>query len=869
MNEGGRVRISAVVCTLNRAAYLAKAVESLINQTYPKEYYEIIVVDNGSTDNTREVVEQFGQFAKIRYIYEPTKGLCQARNTGWQAAGGKYVAYLDDDAIACPRWLEKMMESFETIKPAPASVGGRAVPIWECERPAWLEERILGVYAIVDWGNHARFLKPSSPERHVGCNVAYSRKVLQECGGFNINLGRKGKNLLSNDEHLIRKYMDSHGLGIYYNPEILVDHLVPKERLTRRFMLRRHFWQGISDVVEWYEESPSPPGRLWCLMSGLEGLICVSLLLMSFLLRSFLRAPLAVARELSTIETARNYLFRRFDRFCSSFGQACAYLQIGMGRLVKGTRKGVALQREATDSSRPPPKYWNRMAWWSHPYVLLKRNLLGIGGIAILAIAGLYIAGALVEPLRWYLVGIASGLLLLCGGILVLTYARLLLETKLSAIKDDVFIIGYDILKEQNKLAEKVSQLESQAGNDRKAKRPPKKTSNEDDGASTVCSQFNNGLQHMDEFSHVAYCTGPAQLAYLLSAFEVYGISPGDCLIYIQTASSAVDLLKTLPSVCGHIGMKMGDASLLPSPTLKETLALRRNTGHAHPSAFWYCWAGRGREPIMRKFRRILPDMVFEYYDGFRSPVVALEQGKNRLSLSDANHIGDLRQLAVERLLRPDGYFMLDDGLFTKYAPTEAQRRTHYIPLNVAQDKIRLVGQMLDEIDGGVPLEDSPGAVLLPGMFSERREFASPADELKMYDDLLGVIRSVSRTTPILVKPHPRTSPEKMHGLGDICAKYKAELYSRQQLIEYILDKSGRRDVAVIGPPSTALLSTIQFGYGRAFCPSQQLMASYIDPEYANDPWITSDHELMETAGVNMVNSLQELADMLRREKTS
>jgi len=425
MSEGAMVRISAVICTLNRAAYLAKAVESLINQTYPKEYYEIIVVDNGSTDNTREVVEKFSQLARIRYIYEPIKGLCQARNTGWQAAGGKYVAYLDDDAIACPHWLEKMMKAFETGKPAPASVGGRVVPIWESERPAWLEEQMLGAYAIVDWGKKARFFKPSSPEHHVGCNVAYKREVLQECGGFNVNLGRKGKNLLSNDEHLIRKYMDSHGLAIYYDPEILVDHLVPKERLTRRFMLRRHFWQGVSDVVEWYEQSVSAPKRLWLLLSGLEGLAWVVLYLIGFLLWSFFRRPVSVARDLSKIETARNYFFQSFDRFCSSLGQAYTYLGIGMGRLVEGTKKRVATEQRTSDFSYPPPKNWNRMAWWSYPYVMLKRNFLGIGGISFFVIAGLYIAGALIEPLRWYLVGIASALLLLGGGVLVLLYIRL------------------------------------------------------------------------------------------------------------------------------------------------------------------------------------------------------------------------------------------------------------------------------------------------------------------------------------------------------------------------------------------------------------------------------------------------------------
>ena len=428
VSEGGVVRISAVVCTLNRAAYLAKAVESLVTQTCPKEYYDIIVVDNGSTDNTREVVEQFSQCARIRYIYEPIKGLCQARNTGWRAAGGQYVAYLDDDAIACPHWLENIMEAFETVKPAPASVGGRVVPIWESERPAWLTERMLAAYAIVDWGNHARFLRPLSREHHVGCNVAYRREVLQECGGFNVNLGRKGTNLLSNDENLIRKYMDSHALGIYYDPEILVQHLVPKERLTRRFMLRRHFWQGVSDVVLWYEESPSPPRRLWSLLSALEGLAWVGLALVWFLLRFLFRRPWVVVSDLTAIETVRDRFFRGFHGPWASLGQSWGYLQIGTGRCSRRIREGVPPKEAAREPLRRPPKNWNRLTLWSYPYLMLKKTFLGIGGVALLVIVGLYVAGALVEPLRWYLVGSATALLLLGGGLLALSYARFVLN---------------------------------------------------------------------------------------------------------------------------------------------------------------------------------------------------------------------------------------------------------------------------------------------------------------------------------------------------------------------------------------------------------------------------------------------------------
>jgi len=393
-----------------------------------------------------------------------------------------------------------------------------------------------------------------------------------------------------------------------------------------------------------------------------------------------------------------------------------------------------------------------------------------------------------------------------------------------------------------------------------------KKASNEDDGASTVYARLSNGLQHMAEFSNVAYCVGPFQLAYLLSSLQVSGILPESCMILLFAAIYGVsndDLLKALRLVCEQLGMKTGDASHLPSHTLKEAHSLRRNAGHARHSAFWYCKGGLWPLSALSHLRKALPDTVFEYYDGLGSHISELEQERKRLSLSDARGIGDLRQLAVQRLMRPDQYFMPDDGLWEKYAPTEVQSRTHYVPLKVTQEKIRLVGQMLDEIDVGQHPVDAPGTVLLTGMYSDWHKAVSLVDELNMYAEILEVIRSVSRTTPILVKAHPRTFPEKMQGLEDICAKYNAVLHTRQQLVEYMLEKSGRRDVVVIGPPSTALLSTIQFGYGRALCLSKRLIKSYLGNHERDDRLLTGVDLLSET-GVTIIDSLADLPEFLR-----
>ena len=242
-------KISAIVCTHNRAEYLKWAVESLLKQALPREDYEVIVVDNASTDNTKNVIGSLvGQpDGLLRYVFEEQLGLSAARNRGLKEARGRYVAFLDDDAVACGTWLEGILDIFESLDPTPGCVSGKILPIWEGARPEWLEKRLEGHLALQDWGDEAHFI--GSREWFAGANVSYPKDILEEAGGFDVSLGRIGNNLLSMEENLVREKLEAMGYAYYYDPAVMVEHHIRTERLNRDWFVRRSYWNGVSQAV--------------------------------------------------------------------------------------------------------------------------------------------------------------------------------------------------------------------------------------------------------------------------------------------------------------------------------------------------------------------------------------------------------------------------------------------------------------------------------------------------------------------------------------------------------------------------------------------------------------------------------------------
>lgn len=238
-------RISAIICTHNRAGYLAGAIASLLRQEFG-EPYEVLVVDNASTDDTRTIVEPFLQDSRLRYVPEPTLGLSVARNTGATHAAAPLLAYLDDDAIASPQWLRVLSEAFQADENL-AIAGGRVLLDWEGRLPPrWLSANLASSLGAYDLGNApVKIQQPGQTPR--GVNYALRRDFWESVGGFSEQLGRVGNTLLSNEELHLTELALRQGKTVRYLPDAEVTHRVAPERRHQGWFLERSWWQGVSE----------------------------------------------------------------------------------------------------------------------------------------------------------------------------------------------------------------------------------------------------------------------------------------------------------------------------------------------------------------------------------------------------------------------------------------------------------------------------------------------------------------------------------------------------------------------------------------------------------------------------------------------
>jgi glycosyltransferase involved in cell wall biosynthesis len=239
------VEIAAIICTHNRDEYLGAAIDSLLQQD--GDNYEVIVVDNASSDRTHQVVASRLSNPRLKYVYESNLGLSVARNRGAAATNAPILAYLDDDAIASPQWLKIIIGAYKNNNRL-AIAGGKVTLIWPegVKPPRWISSGMAGSLGAYDLGDEMIYLEnPNLTPR--GLNYSLRRSFLEEIGGFDLNLGRVGKNLLSNEELYMTERAIAIGWQVAYLPNAIADHHVAPERLKPTWFLRRSWWQGISE----------------------------------------------------------------------------------------------------------------------------------------------------------------------------------------------------------------------------------------------------------------------------------------------------------------------------------------------------------------------------------------------------------------------------------------------------------------------------------------------------------------------------------------------------------------------------------------------------------------------------------------------
>lgn len=261
-------KISAIICTHNRDNYLGAAIDSLLVQDFDE--FEVVVVDNGSSDRTRQVVEDRLSHPHLKYAFEPILGLSVARNRGAKESSGEIIAYLDDDAVASAGWLRVLYQAYRQNEKL-AIAGGKVTLIWpeDVTPPPWLSPGLSGNLGAYDLGNALVYIDRSGLTPR-GLNYSIRRSFLEQIGGFDPNLGRVGKNLLSNEELHTTDLALKLGWQVAYLPEALVAHNVAPERLNRQWFLSRGWWQGISEC---YREQISGRAGAAQLSRGGERLI--------------------------------------------------------------------------------------------------------------------------------------------------------------------------------------------------------------------------------------------------------------------------------------------------------------------------------------------------------------------------------------------------------------------------------------------------------------------------------------------------------------------------------------------------------------------------------------------------------------------
>ena len=238
------MKVSVILCTYNRCASLGKALESVAASRLPNSLdWEVLVVDNNSKDQTREVVQSFcDRYPRFRYVFEPQQGKSNALNRGIREARGSVLAFTDDDVTVEPTWLQNLTSALDGSEWS--ATGGRVRPARSFEAPRWLPlegpHNMGGILAMFDLGDEPKQLDRPP----IGNNMAVRKEMFEKYGCYRVDLGpRPGSEIRDEDTEFGRRLLAA-GERLRYEPFAVIYHDVPEKRVTKAYFLRYWFDTG-------------------------------------------------------------------------------------------------------------------------------------------------------------------------------------------------------------------------------------------------------------------------------------------------------------------------------------------------------------------------------------------------------------------------------------------------------------------------------------------------------------------------------------------------------------------------------------------------------------------------------------------------
>ena len=234
--------LAVVLCTYNRSGLLAGALDALTGQVDAPPY-EVVVVDNNSTDDTARTAARFAADGRVRVVSEPRQGLSHARNRGIATASAPILAFTDDDVRVGRRWVRSIVDAF-AAHPDVDMVGGKVEPEWQAAPPSWLADAGWAPLALVDYGAAPFRIAADAPRCLIGANVAIRRRALDRLDGFSPRLQRVRDGIGSTEDHDLQMRLLRAGASALYDPAIVARALVPRERLSKRYHRAWHRGHG-------------------------------------------------------------------------------------------------------------------------------------------------------------------------------------------------------------------------------------------------------------------------------------------------------------------------------------------------------------------------------------------------------------------------------------------------------------------------------------------------------------------------------------------------------------------------------------------------------------------------------------------------